>query len=351
MPGSAREIGVGVIGLGFMGRTHIGAYDAAARDGLGVRLAGVFDRDAGRLTGEAGGGGNIGGDQPERLFDPARVFATDDLDALLAREDIDAVSVCTPTDSHVEIAARALRAGKHVLVEKPVSLEVDEIERLAGEATRAGRVCMPAMCMRFWPEWSWLADGIRGGASDDTGPLRAVSLERLGTMPGWGGGFYGDPTRSGGALFDLHIHDTDFICGAIGVPEAVTSVGDSAHVATIYHYGGERAGLNVSARGGWLRGPGFGFRMRYVAEFERGVADFDLGGQPTSLRWCASHADDAEQMDLGGATGYDGEVRAFLRAVRGEEPPAVTLADAAATTRVLLAERRSIGSRQRERIQ
>lgn len=330
-------IGVAVVGLGFMGRTHLGAYRAA---GDACRLAAVFDADPARLSGEAMGGGNIGGDgSPERLFDPAEVFATDSLDALLARGDVDAVSICTPTDTHVEIARAALRAGKHVLVEKPVSLDRGEIESLAEEAERAGRVCMPAMCMRFWPEWAWLADAVREGLHCG---VRSLAFERLGSAPDWGGGFYADPARCGGALHDLHIHDTDFVVHLLGRPEAVTSVGDRDRLTTTYHY--DTGPAHVVAAGGWLRG-GAAFRMRYTAEFEDATADFDLGRDPTLV---LSRTGDARGVDVEQATGYDLEVRAFLSATAGRDAPAVTLEDAVTTLAVLEAESRSLESGRRE---
>ncbi|MBZ0173118.1 MAG: Gfo/Idh/MocA family oxidoreductase [Phycisphaerales bacterium] len=335
-------VGVAVIGLGFMGRTHLRAYRDA---GDVCRLAGVFDIDPARLTGNGGEAGNIAtGSAEEALFDPAEVFATDSIDALLAREDIDAVSVCTPTDTHTGVARAALRAGKHVLVEKPVSLHLAEIESLDGEAERAGRMCMPAMCMRFWPEWVWLAETIRGG---DLGPVRTLSFERLGTAPSWGGGFYQNAARCGGALHDLHIHDTDFICHAIGTPRAVTSVGDAGRMTTLYHY--DDGPSHVVASGGWPRG-GAAFRMRYIAEFERGTADFNLTRNPT-LTLNDIQGDGSSPVSVSPGTGYDGEVRAFLHSVESHAQAPVTLRDAATTLTVLRAEARSMESGRPETIE
>ncbi len=334
-------LGIGVIGLGFMGQTHIRAYGLAHDQ---CRLAGVFDLDPSRLSGRAGPAGNIDtGADAGVLFDPAEVFATDSLDALLARPDIEAVSVCTPTDTHTAIAAAALRAGKHVLVEKPVSLHRAEIESLAAEAERAGRLCMPAMCIRFWPAWAWLAHRVRDRA---LGAVRSLWFERLGTAPGWSKGFYDDPGRSGGALHDLHIHDTDFVCSLLGPPDAVTSVGDRGRLTTIYHF--REGPTHVAASGGWLRG-GVSFRMRYVAEFERGSADFDLTRDPALVLTTIDHSE-AEPVRVSEESGYDAEIRAFLGAIAAGGPLPVTLADAAATLAVLDAESRSLTSGRRERV-
>src|SRR3954468_21614645 len=117
------KIGVGVIGLGFMGQIHVRAYQSAAADGLPCELRAVCDPDSARLTGHPSAAGNLGpGPGAQPLFDPAHVRGHTDADSLLADPSINLVSICTYTDSHVDLALRALRAGKHVLVEKPVAI-------------------------------------------------------------------------------------------------------------------------------------------------------------------------------------------------------------------------------------
>ncbi|HHN78791.1 MAG TPA: Gfo/Idh/MocA family oxidoreductase, partial [Phycisphaerales bacterium] len=328
-------VGVAVIGLGFMGMTHARAYHGA---GPRCRLRAAYDTDPSRLAGDGAGsrGGNL--PQGQEGDDPlASVVVFDSLAALLAEPGIDAVSICTPTDTHAAIASAALEAGKHVLVEKPVSLDRDEIRDLDAAARRAGRVCMPAMCMRFWPEWVWLRDRVTDG---QLGGLRSLFFERLGPMPDWGGGFYTDPARSGGALHDLHIHDTDFVCAALGPPASVLSAGDINRLTTIYRY--DNGPGHVVAAGGWLRG-GPGFTMRYTAEFEHATAVFDLAADPPLVVFRDGERE-AVRPPRAPATGYDGEIEAFLHAVETGQDPPVTLADAGVTLAVLEAEARSIRS-------
>src|SRR5262249_22988508 len=154
------------------------------------------------------GGGNIGAPIQERLFDPAATATCQRHEDLLANPAVQLVSICTPTDTHVDLAIAALRAGKHVLLEKPVALVAKDAARLADTARAAGTLCIPAMCMRFWPGWTFLRDAYRDGRF---GQLRALSLHRLGSGPGWSSDFYRNVARSGGALVDQHIHDTDFV--------------------------------------------------------------------------------------------------------------------------------------------
>src|SRR5207244_4498267 len=121
----SKIVGVAVIGLGFMGATHIAAYQSAARDGYPCKLIAVCDPKASRRKGELWDvGGNAVSDMSghKLAFDPSEVAAYEDADALLSDPRVDLLSICTRTDTHVELARKALVRGKHALVEKPVAL-------------------------------------------------------------------------------------------------------------------------------------------------------------------------------------------------------------------------------------
>jgi predicted dehydrogenase len=336
-------IGIGVIGLGFMGHTHIGAYASAQAAGFDCRLVAVSDRDAARLTGESAGEGNIATGSQERLFDPATVKGYTDAAGLLADPAVHLVSICTHTDTHVPLALAALAAGKHVLLEKPVALEPADVQRLMAAAGSAGRLCMPAMCMRFWPEWAWLKGKVADGS---LGRVRTAVFQRLGSGPAWAPEFYRNDAKSGGALFDLHIHDADFVCFLFGAPLEVASAGTDHHVTTLYRFRQDDQGgcgpAHVVAEGGWDHAPGFPFTMRYVVNFEGGTAEFDLTRTPT-LR--LHRGGQSETIDCGTGTGYDGEVRHLLGAIKANTPASglnASLEDALLVTRLLHAERQSL---------
>lgn len=327
-------VGVGVVGLGFMGRTHLAAYAWAAGSGEACRVVGVCDADPARLGG-SGPSGNLEAGRGEGP-DLRGVAATSSLEALLALPGLDAVSVCTPTDTHAAVAAAALRAGKHVLVEKPVALTSGAVSALDAEARLAGRVCMAAMCMRYWPAWAWVRTAIAEGRY---GRVLSARFERLGAPPDWSPGFYADEARCGGALFDLHVHDTDFVVHALGMPEAVVSVGERRHLTTVYRIPGGPG--HVVARGGWLSSPGCGFTMRMLVEFESAVADFELGREPELVVHTGGGPPHTPALEP--ISGWQGEVRAFVRAVQdGTGSATSTLGEAAQVTRVLEAEARSL---------
>lgn len=333
MTTTSTPVGIGIIGMGFMGQTHARAFLDAIAAGSDAELLAACDRDEDRRSGIASDVGNIkSGDSPERIFSPDDVTGYDDALALLADDRIDLVSVCTPTDTHVDLAVRALDAGKHVLVEKPVAIRTDEIERLIDAADRNDRLCVPAMCMRHWPGWREIKQIID---SKKHGEVRHARFDRLGSMPAWGTEFYTDESRSGGAIFDLHVHDADIALWLFGKPASVSSAGDHMHVSSQYRFA---SGPGVHTTGGWLADPSYPFSMRYLIEFERAVLTFDAGAEnPLTL-----HADgEASHPDLDPGTGYDHQARAIIAGVRGESVDLPTLEDALNVTKLILAERQS----------
>lgn len=338
--GEVRVIRAGVIGFGFMGQTHVRAYLSASRAGEPVVLTAVADLSGAPATGMAATRGNIDTGTPERLFDPAEVRAFGSARELLSSGLCDVVSVCTPTDTHLEVGLLALERGHHVLMEKPVAVRSEEVMRLR-EAERAhGRRVMPGMCMRFWPGWTWLRNTQRAGTY---GALKSLRLVRLGSRPDWSA-FYADDERCGGAVVDLHLHDVDYVMHLLGVPARVFSVGTPGHIQTSFMFAaaGPEPRL-VTAEGGWLDSPGRGFRMRFVAEFERATAEFDLArARPLTL----TRDGLTEDVDIPAGTGYEGEVREFVRwaAAGGSSEPPVTLRDASAALAVIAAEKRSVAT-------
>jgi len=325
-------VGVGVIGLGFMGATHLRSYAKAAN----CRVVAVCDGDTVRLDGRDLSAGNIGNTGGNQLFDPAQTLTSTDPEVVLADERVDLVSVCTPTDTHVDLAIRALDAGKHVLVEKPVAISVSEVERLRAHAARGDRMCVPAMCMRYWPGWDVLPEMVRAGTY---GRVLSARFERLGAAPAWAG-FYADESRSGGALFDLHVHDVDMVHRCFGAASSVRSIGRSGHVMTSYTFDGGPA--MVVAEGGWLSDPSAAFRIRYVVEFEGALAEFDLDRSPAmsllvgGVQRCPELADE---------TGYEGQARAVVESVRaGDASRLPTMGEAVEVVRTIELEAASLRS-------
>jgi predicted dehydrogenase len=331
---SPRAVGVGIAGVGFMGRTHLAAYAGHAR----AEVRALFDPSTRGATAGNLITGSAAADQLLATLPRAASF-----EALLARSDIELVSICTPTDTHVALVRQAIAAGKHVLVEKPTSLDAAEIEALAAEADAAGVLVMPAHCMRFWPAWAWMAEAVR---TRRFGRPRRASFRRMGARPAWSQDFYLDVRRSGGALVDLHIHDADFVRFVFGEPAEVEARGTRMHVTARYRFAD---GAVVDAEGGWMEDPSFQFTMTATIECEDATLDFRLGRDPELVvlrggREEAVHAG----TDYPHGSGYDHEVGAMLDAVlaarNARATPPVGLRDAAATQRLLDREAAQVSS-------
>lgn len=204
----------GVLGLGFMGRTHLATL---ARRPEAMVVA-VTDPEADRLTGPlAPGGGNL--ETGAKDWDESQVRRCGSAEEVFADEKIDAVVVAVPSHLHAECTAAALAAGKHVFCEKPMALTLADCDRMIAAARKAERVLMIGHCMRFWGEYAAGADMMRSG---QYGRLHSLVMSRRGGVPSFGaGGWFTDHAKSGGALLDLHIHDVDYALFLLGKPAAV----------------------------------------------------------------------------------------------------------------------------------
>lgn len=315
-------VNIGIIGLGFMGQTHIKAYRQIPEASIVALCDAVRLPADGVLTGVAG---NIASTDPIR-FDMSRVKGYRDYRELLAHPDVQLVDICLPTPLHAETAIAALRSSKHVLCEKPLARTAAVAREIVQAAKQAKGFFMPAHCLRFWPEWAWLKQAI---ADARFGRVLAVKLTRLSEPPGWSQGTYLKGDESGGALLDLHIHDTDFVQFCFGRPRAVCSTGQSLlsgaidHVTTIYQVAG---GASVVAEGSWLMGPGHGFKMAYQAVFENATADYDSSRGAEALK-VFEKGKGARVIQCDGADGYVGELRHMIEAIAAGRPPSVVTAD------------------------
>jgi predicted dehydrogenase len=205
----SRVLRVGMVGYAFMGAAHSQAwrtvnrvYDLPAR----VRMVAVCGRDSDKVRQAAG---RLGWDE-----------AVTDWHDLLARDDIDLIDICTPGDSHAEIAIAALAAGKHVLCEKPLANTVEEAEAMAAAAATARQHGVLAMCgynYRRVPAVSFMADLVAAGRIGTIRHVRAVYLQDWIVDPQFPLVWRLQRERAGsGALGDIgaHIVDlTQFVTG------------------------------------------------------------------------------------------------------------------------------------------
>ena len=335
-------INVAVVGLGFMGHTHLKAY----RNIPNARIAALCDAVRLPVNGILSAAtGNIGSNEDDTLtFDMREVKATHDLAELLADPAIDLIDICVPTLAHTKLAIAALQAGKHVLCEKPLARTASAAREIAAAAATAKGFFMPGMCIRFWPEYAWLKQTI---AQQAYGRVLAARFRRVSEPPAWGRDHFFDGAKSGGAILDLHIHDADFVQYCFGRPTAVFAQGFTHYSGEIDHVVAQyqvACGAAVSAEGGWVMGDGHGFEMAFTIIFENATVDFNSNRGADGLR-VFEKGQAARSIALPPGDGYRAELSYMIECIATHQPPTiVTASDAASAVEICEAEGESIRS-------
>jgi predicted dehydrogenase len=144
-------------------------------------------------------------------------------EALVADPDVDAIYVATPHPMHAENALLAIAAGKHVLVEKPFTLNAREAEEVAEAARRAGVVVLEAMWSRFLPSMVRIREIIAAGT---IGEVRTLIADHDQLLPKDPAHRINNPELGGGALLDLGVYPVSFAVDLFGAPSSVTAKGD-----------------------------------------------------------------------------------------------------------------------------
>ena len=263
-------IRIGIIGIGFMGYTHF----EGSRGLEGARVTAIATRDTKKLAGDwTSIQGNFG--PPGGMVDTSGLKRFTDYRELIADPDVDLVDICLPTDRHFEVVMESLKAGKPTLVEKPISVSLEEAEQMVEASRRLGVPLYVAHVLPFFPEFRFAAESIRDGRF---GALLAANFRRVICRPEWSGDM-SDFRKLGGWGIDLHIHDNHFIAHACGRPSAVFSrgllqEGFVNHVHSSYIYSDNRAVTCVS---GGVAAKGLQFAHGFELYFENGTLLFDAG--------------------------------------------------------------------------
>ena len=296
-----------------MGSTHLKAWKKIP----GAQLVAVASNVEKQLTGDLSDiQGNLGG--PGEKWDFSAVKKYRDCLEAVRDPDVEAVDICLPTYQHAEVTTAALRAGKHVLVEKPMALDGAAADQMIGEASRSGRILMVAQVLRFLPCYAASRDMLVSGS---LGQVRSAIFRRRCSAPAWGA-WIADPKASGGGVFDLLIHDVDFCLHTFGVPAAVSARGyeDMPHGVDWILGQFEYPGIGtVAVTGGWHHPKAFPFSMEYTIVADGGTLEFDSAGVPLTLYGAdgEAHKVAAPEVD-----GYEQEIRYFVECVSEGKAPA-----------------------------
>ncbi len=274
-------VNIGIIGIGFMGVTHYKAIQEIQN----AQVSAICTRNPKKLSGDwrdvKGNFGDSGGVQ-----DLSGINKYSKVDDIINDSDVDLIDICLPTDLHCDATIGALEGGKHVLLEKPITINLNDADSMVEAAQKSGKKFIVAQVLRFFPEFA-LAKKIVD--SKGYGKLLGAHFKRIISRPDWiqdvespiGSG------RAGGAGIDLHIHDSDFVRYLLGMPNSVSSAGlmtneDSVdYLVTNYIY--KDQDVTITSQCGWIAMPGVLFEHGYDVYLEDATLRFNSSGQPLTL--------------------------------------------------------------------
>lgn len=333
-----KVIKVGLIGLGGVGRIHFDCW----RKCPDAKLVAISARDPKKLAGEWGGQDFNLGTQAAQHVDLSDVTRYGSYDDLIGNADVDVVDICLPTPLHAPVAIAALRAGRHVLCEKPMSLSLDECAAMERAAAESGRHLMIAHCLRYWSQYAKAKEIL---ASGEYGRAVYASFHRTSGAPVWGGsGWFMRAEESGGVL-DMHIHDIDAALWWFGPPAKIVAAG---HVH-------EGLPLTVDARWHYDSGPlvhlhsawdlnGGAFRHAFKLVLEKASLCHDLAIENGALQLIAGGK--TTRVDVQEVNAHQAEINDFAARInRGEATTRISPAESRAAVEIGLEELRQITAR------
>lgn len=210
------QLNVGVIGCGSISDMHLSSY----ANNQYCKIYAVCDINKERAKEKA------------EKYKACKYY--EDYSKLLTDEQVEAVSICTWNNSHAKIAIKVLEAGKHVLVEKPMTLDLDEAIKLEHAVSNSDKNLQVGFVRRYASQTRFLKDFIDAGELGDIYYAKASCIRRLGNPGGW----FADKSRSGGGpLIDIGVHVIDLCWYLMGCPKVKSVSGNT------YHRLGNRANI------------------------------------------------------------------------------------------------------------
>jgi predicted dehydrogenase len=313
---------IGLIGAGNIAHVHVAAWKA-----LGARIL------VHSLVGA-----------PE-LAEAYGLEVAASLDGLLAQAEF--VDIVTPSATHKEITLAAIKAGRDVICEKPLSLTAADAQELSAAAVEAGVRVYPAHVVRFFPAYAAADEAV---LADRIGKVAVARFFRVASSPA-GAGWYRDVARSGGVIMDLMVHDLDqarWICGEVSSVYAVQSpptvdgispVNVAAHV-TLTHVTGAISHLRAT----W-GATGTRFKSGFSIAGEKGVLEYSSAadtGYDEELQESTLQGDLLIPASTLYESPYLTQLRELATALRGGPEPRVVAQDGAAAVYLAEAARESM---------
>ncbi len=323
------QIGIGVIGLGRMGRVY--AFHTA-RQIEGATLLAVADPSP---TARA----EFSAQFPD-------VQAYSDYHDLLDDPRIQGVIVASPTSTHREVVIAAAQAGKAIFCEKPLALTLSETDAIAAAVQKAGVPLQVGFMRRFDAGYAAAKEKIDAGLIG-----RPVTIRSIGRDPHRTSLEFADPAVSGGLIVDMAIHDFDSIRWLMGdeVQRVYTEVAALVYPELLDVGDVDNAMINVRFEGGGLgnvevsRTAIYGYDIRCTVVGTKGTIEIGYLRQTPILvlNEAGVTHDVVPHFPQRFGKAYTTQIEHFVTSLVNEQPPAVTLEDARAALQICLAATRS----------
>jgi predicted dehydrogenase len=323
---------IGIIGAGAIASVHIDSYKHFPGHAKVSAVCDTFRQKADGLI-------------AEKALDAT---GYDDYEKLLADPDIDAVSICLPPNMHCSVAVRALKMGKHVLVEKPMASSLEECDRMIEASRASGKILSVVSQNRFKTPVARVKNMLDNG---DLGRVVYANFESL----WWRGQIYYDlwwrgtwEQESGGCFMSHAVHYLDLMHMLFGMPKRVQSV-----MSNVGHENSEceDLGFAVFDYGDKL----VQFTCSLVSHGERQGITIEGEKGSISIPWAVSASralpngfpeEDTAQREKLEQTyhsipelpleGHDAQISNFLKAIRNEEPVVIDGAEGKKTLELVM---------------
>ena len=312
---------VGLIGAGGISRAHLPSWLS-----IGAQVSVYSVAGAEELVDDFGAGTVVGS-----------------LEELFAACDI--VDVVTPTATHREVVELALRAGKHVVCEKPLGRHLDDARAIMELAAELDRMVFPGHVVRFFPEYAVMHQAVVDGV---IGKPAVARFTRTGSFPEHAA-WFGDENASGGVVLDLMLHDLDMARWTLGEVTEVYATSSSTHTEAGAYVSAAQAVLtHASGAISYVRGvwgpPGTTFWTSFNVAGDHGVLRFDTR-EEKSLQFDGLPSSRGGELlpDLSFVESpYLTQLREFANAFEGGPKPRVSCADGVVAVGLALAALESI---------
>jgi myo-inositol 2-dehydrogenase/D-chiro-inositol 1-dehydrogenase len=304
------QLRLGLIGAGRIGRVHAANVAQRVPSARLVAVADVFGEAARALAGEYG------------------LDAYDDHRALLARSDVDAVVICSSTDTHAQMITEAAQAGKHIFCEKPIALDLARIDAALAAVERAGVALQVGFNRRFDTGFAAARQAVLDGKVGRPEMVRITSRDPAPPPIGY-------IKVSGGIFMDMTIHDFDMArflvgeevvevsaAGAVLVDPAIGEAGDIDTAIVTLRYASGALGVIENSR-------------RAVYGYDQRIEVFGSAGMVSAANETPHRAELSDAQGVHGplplyffleryAAAYGAEMQAFVKSIREGTPPRVS---------------------------